>query len=200
MTKLGQYRVPLFAAIGAVIIVVVVYAMWISPETAKLSSLHNRESQLQVQEASLQTEINMLQHEQENLKPTCSTLAQDLTEIPLTPTVSDFLRQVTGLAVSSGDPNTPSISVTQATGNGSGSAELTAVSVNLTLQGTYGQLSTFLSGLYSFPRLYPISSISFAGNPVAIGPTAPPASEPNYSLGLVGTIYYSSLPQPACPA
>ena len=45
--------------------------------------------------------------------PTAQELTKDLTEIPGTPTVDDFFHQVTNLAVSAGDPNTPSISVTQ---------------------------------------------------------------------------------------
>jgi hypothetical protein len=101
------------------------------------------------------------------------------------------------LAVSSGDPNTPSISVTEAPGS-TGGAGVTPVAVDFTLAGTYGQMSTFLQGLYSFPRLFTISSITISGGPVAVGGSAPAATTPNYNLVLKGSIYYSTGEQSSC--
>ncbi len=65
---------------------------------------------------------------------------------------------MTALAVASGDPNTPSISVTQATGGAKGG--VTPVTVAMTLEGTYGQMTSFLQGLDTFPRLFTVTSIS----------------------------------------
>ena len=98
MEKLGQYRVPLIVAVGTLIVIAVVFVAWISPEDSKLSSLHAQQSKLQTQQVSLQAEIQMLQHEQEDVGPTCSLLTQELAEVPGTPTVDSFLRQVSDVS------------------------------------------------------------------------------------------------------
>jgi Tfp pilus assembly protein PilO len=72
------------------------------------------------------------------------------------------------------------------------------VTVDFTLTGTYGQMSTFLQGLDSFPRLFTISSITISGGPVAIGGSVPAGAAPNYNLVLKGSVYYSTGEQSAC--
>jgi Tfp pilus assembly protein PilO len=197
MERLREYRVPLLTALGAVVIALVVYMVWISPEGSKLTSLHTKQTQLQNQQTQLRTEIASLNREKANLGPTCAILTKNFTEIPGTPNVDSFLQQVTALAVSSGDPNTPSISVAEATGS-AGGAGVTPVAVDFTLTGTYGQMSTFLQGLYSFPRLFTISSITISGGPVASGGSVPAGTTPNYTLVFQGSIYYSTGEQYAC--
>jgi Tfp pilus assembly protein PilO len=197
MDRLGQYRVPLVGAVGAIIVALVVYLAWISPEGSKLTSIRTKETQLQGQQSRLRVEIASLNREKANLGPTCTALTAYATEVPGTPDVDNFLHQVTALAVSSGDPNTPSISVTQATGDTQGVSGVTPVAVDFTLQGTYGQMSAFLQGLYAFPRLFTISSITIGG-PVVTGGSAPGVATPNYSLSLNGNVYYSTGQQNAC--
>ncbi|HTT87593.1 MAG TPA: hypothetical protein VMF60_09515, partial [Acidimicrobiales bacterium] len=103
------------------------------------------------------------------------------------------------LAVASGDPNTPSISVTQASAS-SGAGEAKPVAVSLTLSGTYGQMSAFVHGLDSFPRLFTVSSIAVNGGPVVTGGQGVPAGTGGYSLTLTGDIYYSAGQQNVCSA
>jgi Tfp pilus assembly protein PilO len=196
MERLRQYQVPLLTALGVVVVALVVYLAWISPEGSNLASLHTKQTHLQNQQIQLRAEIASLNREKANLGPTCAILTKNLTEIPGAPSVDSFLQQVTALAVSSGDPNTPSISVTEATG--STGAGVTPVTVDFTLAGTYGQMSTFLQGLYSFPRLFTISSITISGGPVAVGGSAPAGTTPNYNLVLKGSIYYFTGEQYAC--
>jgi len=200
MERVQQYRVPLIAGVTALVLAIVVFLAWISPEGSKLASLQTKETQLQSQQTSLQTEIAALKREKANLGTTCSTLTQDVTEIPGAPDVDSFLQQVTALAVSSGDPNTPSISVTQASGSVKGTTGVTPVAVSFTLAGTYGQMSEFLRGLYSFPRLFTIASITIGGGPVSNGGVVPAPSTPNYNLALNGNIYYSTGQQNVCSA
>ncbi len=187
-----QYRVPIIAALSAIVVAVVVYLAWISPEGSKLATLNTQQTQLQGQQSQLQAEIASLKREKANLGTTCATLTKEVTEVPGAPDVDSFLQQVTALAVSSGDPNTPSISVTQATGSTQGASGVTAVAVAFTLQGTYGQMSTFLQGLYTFPRLFTISSAAISGGPVTNGGVAPAAGAPAYNLSLNGDVYYST--------
>lgn len=198
MERLTMYRIPIIATVGTLIIVAIVFLAWISPEGSKLASLHTKETQLQVQQQTLQVEIATLKREKANLGTTCASLTQDVSQIPGTPEVDSFLQQVTALAVSSGDPNTPSISVGEASSSAQGSSGVTPVTVDFTLAGNYSQMSSFLQGLYSFPRLFTISSITIAGGPVSNGGAIPAASTPNYNLSLTGNIYYSTSQENVC--
>ncbi len=187
MEQLTRYRIPLFTGVGALILALIVYMAWISPEAGKVSSLKAQETQLQSQQLHLQTELTTLKGEKAHLAANCQELTTDLTEVPGTPTVDDFFHQITALAVAAGDPNTPSISVTEAPG-GAGTTKM--VAVTLTLSGTYGQMTSFLQGLTSFPRLFTVGSINVAGGPVA-GQSVSPATA-GYTLQLSGDIYYTS--------
>ena len=66
------------------------------------------------------------------------------------------------------------------------------MAVTLTLSGTYGQMTAFLHGLDSFPRLFTVGQISVNGGPVATGGQAIPATTGGYNLTLAGNIYYST--------
>lgn len=192
MERLQQYKIPLLTALGVIVVVVVVFLAWISPEGSKVSNLRSEQTQLQGEQTQLQIRIASLKREKADLGPTCATLTKDVTAIPGAPDVDSFLQQVTALAVASGDPNTPSISITQAAASTGTAAGVTTVAVQLTMEGTYGQMSDFLGGLYTFPRYFTISSVSVSGGSVSDGGSAPSPSTPNYSLSLSGNIYYST--------
>jgi Tfp pilus assembly protein PilO len=189
MEKLTRYRIPLLTAVGALVVVIIVLVAWISPEGSKLSSLHAQQAQLVTQQSHLQAELSTLQREKAQVASNCQALTTDLTEIPGTPTVDAFFHQVTALAVAAGDPNTPSISVTQ---SAAGSAGVKSVAVTLTLQGTYGQMSAFVHGLDSFPRLFTVTSFTVTGGPVAAGGAPVNPGTGGYDLNLVGSIFYST--------
>ncbi len=199
MEKLTRYRIPLLTGVGALVLVVIVFVAWISPEGGKLSSLHAQQTQLDSQQTHLQTELVSLKRAKSHLAANCQTLAKDLGEIPGTPSVDSFFNQVTALAVASGDPNTPSISVTQAaTAAASGSAN--PVAVTFTLTGTYSQMTSFLQGLDTFPRLFTITTITINGGPVATGGATINPATAGYTLDLTGNIYYSTGQQNVCAA
>jgi Tfp pilus assembly protein PilO len=198
MERVQEYRIPILAAVAVAVLAVIVYLAWISPEGSKLTSLHSKETELQAQQTSLQIELGTLKHEKQNMNLTCAQLTSDINEIPGAPDVDSFLQQVTTLAVASGDPNTPSITVTEATGSTKGTAGVTPVAVDFTLTGTYGQMSEFLKGLYSFPRFFTITSTTMSGGPIATGGGGPAASTPDYSLNLSGDIFYSPDQQDVC--
>ncbi len=189
MDQLTRYRVPILTGVGALIFALVIFVAWISPEGSKLSALHAQQTQLESQQTHLQTELTTLRLQKAHLSSNCQALSKDLGEIPGTPSVDSFFNQVSALAVSAGDPNTPSISVTQATAAASGAEP---VAVNFTLTGTYGQMTAFLKGLDSFPRLFTVTNISVNGGPVATGGAAINPGTSGYTLQLTGNIYYSS--------
>jgi len=66
------------------------------------------------------------------------------------------------------------------------------VAVDLTLQGTYGQMSAFVHGLDSFPRLFTITSFTVSGGPLAVGGAAINPATGGYNLNLAGNIFYST--------
>jgi len=189
MEQLTRYRIPILTAVGALVLAIVVYAAWISPEGGKLSSLHAQQTQLQSQQTHLQTELSTLRNDKAHLAANCQELTTDLTEIPGTPTVDSFFNQVTALAVAAGDPNTPSISVTNALG-GTGTVKL--VDVDMTLSGTYGQMSAFLHGLDTFPRLFSVTTLTVNGGSLVSGGAPVNPATTGYQLTLQGDIFYSS--------
>jgi len=198
MENLRRFRNTIIIGVGALVVVIVVFMAVISPEGSKLASLSAQQSQLQSQQNRLQAEITTLRSERAHLAGNCQQLTTDIAEIPGKPDVDSFLNQVTALAVDSGDPNTPSISVTQAPAGGS--SGLSAVAVTFTLQGSYGQMSAFLQGLNGFPRLFTVSAIAITGGPAASGGGAPSAAASGYTLDLTGDIYYSVGREDVCSA
>jgi Tfp pilus assembly protein PilO len=198
MEQLKRFRIPAFIGAGSLVLGIIIYAAWISPEGTHLASLHTQQAQLQAQQTGLEVKITALKRDKAQLGTDCQELTTDLTEIPGTPSVDSFFQQVTALAVASGDPNTPSISVTQA--STTGKAGVTPVTVALTLNGNYGQMMSFLEGLNSFPRLFTVTSLAVTGGSVASGGSAPSPSTVGYSLTMSGDIFYSTGQSNVCPA
>jgi len=191
MEQVRRFRTPILIGAGTIVVAIIVFLVGISPEGAKLTKLHAQQAQLQSQQASLTSTIARLKREKAQMAGNCKKLTTDISEIPGTPDVDSFLRQVTTLAVNSGDPNTPSISVTQAPAGGSTSGGTSAVAVTFTLTGTYGQMTAFLHGMDQFPRLFTVSTITISGGSAAQGGGAIDPGTANYTLTLGGNIYYS---------
>jgi Tfp pilus assembly protein PilO len=195
MDQIKRYRIPILTGVGTFVFAIVIFAAWISPEGSKLSAQHAQQTQLESQQLHLQTELTTLRAQKAHLASNCQVLSKDLGEIPGTPSVDSFFNQVTALAVASGDPNTPSISVTQAAGAATG-ADPVAVTFNL--EGTYGQMTAFIKGLDTFPRLFTVTNISIDGGPVATGGATINPATTGYTLALSGNIYYSAGQQNVC--
>ena len=189
-----RFRVAVLTGAGVLLAAIILYAAFIGPQGTKLAGLRSREMQLQSQQAQLQSEIATLRHEKDQMATNCSDLTKALGEIPGAPDVDSFLQEITTLAVASGDPNTPTIS--ESTGPATGG--VTPITVALTLQGTYGQMSAFLRGLDTFPRLFTVTSIAVTGGPVASGGAGINPSTSGYSLNVTGDIYYRLGQQNVC--
>jgi Tfp pilus assembly protein PilO len=196
MEQLKRFRIHVFIGAGTLVVALIAYAALISPEGSHLSKLQAQQTQLQGQETALQTKIATLKKDKSQLGTDCQQLTTDLTEIPGAPDVDSFLQQVTALAVASGDPNTPTISVTQASGPATGG--VTPVTVALTLSGSYGQMTSFLTGLDSFPRLFTVSQVSITGGSVVTGGQAVAPATAGYSLDLSGDVFYSTGQKDVC--
>lgn len=234
MNTVREYRNPLVVAAIGLVAALLLYALVVSPQTSKLSSLHTQETTLQTQTVSLQRQLTLLQSEKQKLSANCADLQKITTQIPSVKTPADlaaeqssFYNQLTALNLQSGT-TIPSFSwtggttTTTATSTASKStpANVVPVPVTMTITGNYAQMSAFVAGLDSFPRLFAIqtftlsfgatsggsssaspSSASSGGGSGSASESAPPlwtggsspyAGAGPYSLSLAGSIYYTS--------
>jgi Tfp pilus assembly protein PilO len=220
MNTIQEYRNPLLIAGAAVIVAILLYVLVISPQSSKLSTLQTQETTLQAQEVSLQTQLNTLQTEKQKVSANCTDLEKISTQIPSVQSPSDlaaeqssFYDQLTALVGSSGT-SIPTFSWgavsgsaaaapsthTPASGAAGAASPVVPVPVNMTVTGNYGQMSAFVAGLDSFPRLLVIQSftLAFTGTAASVGSalwtggTATPSTAGPYTLTLTGSIYYTS--------
>ncbi|MDE3085816.1 MAG: type 4a pilus biogenesis protein PilO [Acidobacteriota bacterium] len=197
MEQIKRFKIPAAIGAGALVVVGILFMGLIKPQSAKLSGLHDRQTQLQAQQAQLEARIATLKHDKARMAANCAALEKALAEIPGTPDVAAFLQQVTALAVASGDPNTPTISVLQAS-KGQSVGGATPVQVSLTLNGNYGQMTSFMKGLDSFPRLFTVTNISVTGGVIASSGGAVNPGTSGYVLSMTGAVYYATGRKDAC--
>src|SRR5579863_692978 len=148
MDQLKRYLWPVATGGAVLVIALIAVTAWIIPEGHKVSMANASKITLQSQETSLQAEITGLEHESHNAPKNCSTLRQDLTLVPSTPTVDLFLHQISQLATNSGTA-TPSVGIASSgtVGAGPSAAGAATVGIDLEVSGTYRQVLNFLNGL-----------------------------------------------------
>jgi Tfp pilus assembly protein PilO len=196
MEQIQRFKVPVAIGAGALVIVAALFMALIKPQSTKLSGLQGQETQFHAQQSELEARIATLKHDKARMAANCAALGKAVTEIPGTPDVAAFLQQVTALAVASGDPNTPTISVLQAP-KAASAGGATPVQVSLTLNGNYSQMTGFIKGLDSFPRLFTVTNISVTGGVIASSGGVSPGTG-GYDLSMTGAIYYGTGRKDAC--
>ncbi len=236
MNTVREYRAPLMIGAGALVVALILWAVLISPQTSKLSSLHGQETQLQGQETALQVKLASLKSEKQSLTKSCADLEKIATQIPSVESPTDidaeessFESQFNGLAASSGvslsqfSGFAPASSTAAPTTGSSATqkspAGVVAVPTTLTVTGNYDQMTSFVKGLDSFPRLFIIQTfdltygtVSASGSGSSAGSTPGGSSTPSpstplwvggsssapsagpYSLSIEGSIYYTTTP------
>ncbi len=227
MTAIQEYRRPLLVGAIALVVAILVYALLISPQSSKLSSLDSQATQLQAQEAGLQAKLTALQQARQKVPANCADLRKIATQIPSVKTPSDiaaeessFETQMNALLAQTGTSIVsfsgfapPTTSTAPATGPAPG-AGVVAIPLTLTVTGSYGQISAFVSQLDTFPRLFVIQTFALSlgsgsgsggatsapaaggsgSSPLWVGGTVTPASAGPYSLAITGSIYYTTSP------
>jgi Tfp pilus assembly protein PilO len=197
MDQLKRFLWPVVTGGAVLVVALIAVSAYIIPEGHKVSAANASKVTLEAQQASLQSEILGLEHESRSEPKNCSTLRQDLTLVPTTPTVDLFLHQISQLATDSGTA-TPSVTIASAgasAGTGSVASGAETVGIDLEVSGTYRQVLNFLDGLgnvHSLQRLYAVSSVTLDGN------TTGASTGGVYSLQLQGNIYYSTAEQDVC--
>jgi len=175
MNNVREYRMPLMIAGGALVIALILWVALIAPQNSKLSSLQAQSVTLQAQETALQVRLAALQSEGQKLSSNCADLQKISTQIPSVTTPNDLnaeessfesqfntLLGTSGVTLAQFSGFTPA---TAATGTATGTATpagVTAVPTTLTVQGNYGQVTSFVNGLDSFPRLFVIQKFVLA--------------------------------------
>jgi Tfp pilus assembly protein PilO len=231
-----EYRMPLMIGVGALVVALIIWAVLVSPQNSKLSSLQTQETQLQTQATGLQIKLASLKTEQQKLSGSCADLQKITTQIPSVQSPTDvdaeessFESQFNALTTSSGvhltqfsgfaPATTAATPTTSASGTATTPAGVTAVPTTLAVTGTFGEMSSFINGLDSFPRLFVIqdfvlafgssaatpssassssssasASVSTGGTPLWTGGVSTPSGTSPYSLAITGSIYYTSTP------
>jgi len=234
MNEVREYRIPLLIAAGALVVALLLWAVLISPQNSKLSSLKTQETTLQSQQTSLEAKLSSLRTEQQKLSSSCADLQKITTQIPSVQSPTDvdaeessFESQFNALTATSGVTLTQfsgfapatTAQASPATGTKSTTpAGVVAVPTTLSVTGTYGQVVTFVNDLDAFPRLFVIQSFDLAygtassasasssGSSASSAAAAPTAAQPPlwtggaataagvgpYTLGIDGSIYYTS--------
>jgi Tfp pilus assembly protein PilO len=239
MNSVREYRTPLIIGAGALVVAIILWAVLVSPQASKLSSLHSKEAQLQGQESALQVKLASLKSEKQSLTKSCADLEKIATQIPSVESPTDidaeessFESQFNGLAASSGvslsqfsgfAPASSTAAVPTPTSGSTATqapAGVVAVPTTLAVTGSYGQMTSFIKGLDSFPRLFIIqtfnlsygaeaastsatsadgassgsSAVASATTPLWVGGSSSAPSSGPYSLSIQGSIYYTTTP------
>ena len=174
MNEVREYRIPLLMGAATLVVALLVWAILISPQNSKLSSLQTQQTTLQTQQTSLEAKLASLKSEQQKLSSSCADLQKIATQIPSVQSPTDvdaeessFENQFNGLVAGSGVGLTQfsgfapatTAQASPATGSTSSApAGEVAVPTTLTVSGNYGQISTFINDLDAFPRLFVIQS------------------------------------------
>jgi Tfp pilus assembly protein PilO len=179
MNEVREYRIPLLMAAGTLVVALLLWAVLISPQNSKLSSLQTQETTLQTQQTTLEAKLASLKTEQQKLSSSCADLQKIATQIPSVQSPTDvdaeessFESQFNALTATSGvtltqfsgfAPATTAQATTPASGTGASTgsttpADVTAVPTTLSVFGTYGQIESFINSLDTFPRLFVIQT------------------------------------------
>jgi Tfp pilus assembly protein PilO len=179
MTNVREYRIPLMIGGGALVVALLIWAVIVSPQNSKLSSLQAQETQLQTQQTALQVKLSSLKSEQQKLSSSCTDLQKIATQIPSVQSPTDiaaeessFESQFNGLTAGSGvtltqfsgfaPATTATATPTPTTGSAAAGAKagVVAVPTTLAVTGNYSQIHNFINDLDGFPRLFVIQTFN----------------------------------------
>jgi Tfp pilus assembly protein PilO len=216
MNVVREYQRPLMIAGIALVALLLIWAVLVSPQNSKLSNLQAQESSLQSKQAALTAKLATLRSEKQNLTASCADLQKIATEIPTVQSPTDidaeessFESQFNELAASSGvslsqfsgfTPATTAAGTPAATAPATGStaagsaasADVTAVPTTLTVSGNFGQMMAFINGLDTFPRLFVIQKFVLAYGSKQLSTSS--SSSSSTGTGTAGVVATESAP------
>jgi Tfp pilus assembly protein PilO len=190
MNTAREYRVPILIGVGTLVVALLLWAVLISSQTSKVSSLQAQEAQLNSQQLALQAKLSGLKSEKQQVPNSCADLQKIATQIPSVQSPTDidaeessFESQFNALTASTGvvltqfsgfaPATTTSAPTTPTNTSATGKAPVVvAVPTTLTVGGTYGQIMSFVNGLDNFPRLFVIQKFVLTAGGTPPGTTA----------------------------
>jgi Tfp pilus assembly protein PilO len=191
MNEVREYRVPLMIAGGTLVVALLLWAILISPQNSKLSSLQTQQTTLQTQQTELQTKLASLKSEQQKLSSSCADLQKIATQIPSVQSPTDvdaeessFENQFNGLTAGSGVTLTQfsgfapatTAQATPAASAVTSPSGVVAVPTTLAVTGNYDQIHAFINDLDGFPRLFVIQKFVLTYGATAAGSSTTPAA------------------------
>lgn len=182
MNKVREYRIPLMIGAGGLIVALLLWAVFVSPESTKLSNLKTQESQLAQQQTALEAKLASLKSEKQSLTKSCADLEKIATQIPSVQTPTDIdaeessfenqfnaLAAVTGVTLTQFNGFVPATAAAATPGSAGTPAGVVAVPTKLSVTGNYNQMDAFIVGLDGFPRLFVIQTINLDFGTTATG-------------------------------
>jgi Tfp pilus assembly protein PilO len=150
-------RPPIYGTIVGVIVVALVWWFaWMSPEGTKLSSVHAQQQQLQGQVGTLNATIGALKVEASQVPAILPYLAFFQSAIPPLPQSGDLTTELYNLSLKTGTfISSLGDSTTNATTGG-----YSVIPVQIQLTGTEAGVLNFIKGIYSLQRLVTIQTLS----------------------------------------
>jgi Tfp pilus assembly protein PilO len=145
-------------AAGAVLLIVVSWFLFISPQNAETSSLEDQAAAAQLRANSLARRLAELKRQNEELPKYKAQLVKDRQALPTTSGLSDFLRELQ-VAGDSAGVTVQGVIVGSPTRVPAKAAQVHALPITLTAGGSSAKLSRFLDQLQRLqPRAVLISS------------------------------------------
>jgi Tfp pilus assembly protein PilO len=192
-------RPAVFGTILATIVIALVWWFaWMTPQASKLSSINTQQSQAQGQVAVLQSEIAQLRSESSLLSKELPYLKFFESQIPSLPLQGQLTAQLYQLSLKT-KTFISALSDSTVSPPSSVSGGYSTMPITIELTGTHNEVISFLQGLYSMQRLVTIQSVSLT----------PPSQQPNlntngtatgFGASIVATAYTTYVPiTPAAP-
>lgn len=170
-------KVVLAATLGIVVLLLVWWFAWMTPEANKLASVNQQISVDQTKVASLNAELLALKAEKKLVLHELPYLKKVITAIPPTEDPPGIVDSLNTLA---NKTSCDLLSVTPADiPNPSGTPGLSVIPVSFSVSGIHGDVFSFLRNFYKMKRLMTISSVSLS----------PPSANANVLAGGDGQQY-----------
>jgi Tfp pilus assembly protein PilO len=183
--------------IGVIVIALVWWLAWMSPEASKLSSVEAKQTQAQGQISALQTEIGSLKAQSTELTKELPYLNFFQSQIPPLPLQGQLTAQLYQLSlqthtfISALSDNAVSPATTT-------SAGYSTMPISIQLSGSHNGVSAFLQGLYHLQRLVTVQQVSLTP-PVQQPNLNSNANAPGFSAAITATAYTTYVPAAPAP-
>lgn len=182
-------RVIAIAVAAAVVLVGVWYVVLWSPQGHSLHKANVQTASAKAQQVALRAQIATLEQEQTQLPAAQAKLNILQLDLPNTASLDKLIDQINTDAAANGvdwqtvSPAKPATYTPGYTATGAAGfpANMQPYTVNMTVKGSYAQVTKFISGLYSISRLFDVDSVNLSG----VGPSAP-----TITGAIVGQVFF----------